>query len=64
MLKTAYLLDGKPAAAEDFKLQINDPGRHRLRLTYLPGQIDAKCPLASRHTKIVNSKPFDVAAAE
>jgi hypothetical protein len=43
-----------------FRLQLNGPGRYRLQLTFLKGEIDAKSPLSQKDAVTVESNPFEV----
>lgn len=46
--------------SRDFTVEINGPGRYRLRLTYLEGESDAKCPLPTERATKTSSKPFSM----
>lgn len=48
--------------SKDFSLQINASGRYRLRLTYIEGESEPKCPLAPEHASRIGSNPFSVRA--
>jgi hypothetical protein len=48
--------------SKDFTLQINASGRYRLRLMYLEGESDTRCPLSADHATTIRSKPFSLRA--
>src|SRR5215468_7197050 len=55
---TAISIDAHES--KDFHLQINASGRYRLRLTYVEGESDSKCPLPPEHAIRIGSKPFPI----
>lgn len=48
---------------KEFRLRINGPGRYRLRLTYLEGENETKCPLPAKQAKTVRSRVLVVQRA-
>jgi hypothetical protein len=48
--------------SRDFSLQISASGRYRLRLTYLEGETDIRCPIPDEHAATISSKPFSLYA--
>ena len=56
--ETAVSVDAHDS--RNFKLQINESGRYRLRLSYLEGDANTVCPLAAQRSAAITSKPFSV----